>query len=437
MGKTIARLKRVLLVIVITFVMMPVSGTVQTADAASEEDIDVLSVKYNAKMAFDCQRSPAVPEKREEERIYGLKDPYKCANQNGSLLTLGDTYLKVEPCGLYKDQTEGVKNALVNGGKYGEKMWSGLLKEIPADERGDVPIYKLVQYDHDGSLIGDCSDPGCLYILDLKSNSFIFCGCGFNTNNSYGYFLHGAEIENPSQWNNMNPKIFTGDQVEGLVTKKKDVHPEASVVTAPVPKTGLIENGKPQELITAGSAEGGTMHYAISNDPSAVPGDGWSASIPAGIKAGTYYVWYKVVGDTTHADSDPAGPLTVKITPKQYTVTYELNGGKLDGQTGTVSAKYDKGTVITLPEPARKGYTFDHWEGSTYNAGDNYTVTEDHTFKAVWKTADAGKADKKDGSSKKGVSTGDENDLAFWIVLMTASLAGAVGITLRNIKRRG
>ena len=430
MEKSIARLIRVLLVLVMTFAMMPmIPGFGQTANATTEEDIDVLSVNYNAKMAFDCQREPATPVKGHRETLYSFTNPYKCANQSGVKTDLGNTYLRVESCGLYKDQDEGVKNALVNDGKSGEKTWSGLLKDIPDAERDDVPIYKLVWYNQDGSKREDFSDPGCLYILDLASNSFIFCGCGFNTNNSYGYFLHGTEIGETVPY-----ILFPADKVEGLVTKKKDVHPEAKV-TAPVPKTGLVENGNPQELISAGSAEGGTMYYAVSTDPSTAPTDGWSTSIPTGTNAGTYYVWYKVVGDDTHADTDPAGPLTVKIAAIQYTITYELNGGKLDGQTGTVSVKYDKGTVITLPKPTRKGYTFDHWEGSAYNAGDNYTVTEDHTFKAVWKKAASGKAGKSGGSSSKGVDTGDENNLVFWIALMTAALIGAAGMTIRMIRR--
>lgn len=430
MEKVMRRVVAALFSFSLMLTMMPAL----TVDATTDEEIDALSKKYTKDMAFDCQRDPATPEKGKTEKIWGLTNPYKSSVKPGQQTGIVGSYLKVEPCGLYKDQTEDVKDALVNGGSFESHIWPGLLKDVPAAERDDVPVFKLVRYSDDGRRLEDFSDPGCLYILDLENSSFIFCGCGANTSNSYGYFLHGTPLQDIGEYTADNPLVFNGNKVEGLVTKKKDIHPEAKV-TAPVPKTGLIENGKPQELITAGSAEGGTMYYAISTDPSAAPTDGWSASIPAGTKAGTYYVWYKVVGDTTHADSDPAGPLTVKITPKQYTVTYELNGGNLDGQTGTVSAKYDKGTVITLPEPARKGYTFDHWEGSTYNAGDNYTVTEDHTFKAVWKTADAGKADKKDGSSKKGVSTGDENDLAFWIVLMTAALIGAAGMAIRVIKR--
>lgn len=102
----------------------------------------------------------------------------------------------------------------------------------------------------------------------------------------------------------------------------------------------------------------------------------------------------------------------------------------------------DAGEVITLPAPTRDRYTFDYWEGSRYNAGDKYTVTADHTFKAVWKTADPGKKDDgskdsdKGGSSKKGVKTGDENALGAWIVLMLAALAGTTGMAFAR-KRKG
>ena len=115
----------------------------------------------------------------------------------------------------------------------------------------------------------------------------------------------------------------------------------------------------------------------------------------------------------------------------------------MDGKTGTVTEKIGEGTVITLPKPSRDGYTFDYWEGSKYNAGDKYTVNGDHTFKAVWKAADSGGGttpsgdSSGSGKSSKGTKTGVENDLVFWILLMTASLAGAAGMTLRNIRHRG
>ena len=95
----------------------------------------------------------------------------------------------------------------------------------------------------------------------------------------------------------------------------------------------------------------------------------------------------------------------------------------------------DSGKVITLPAPTRDGYTFDYWEGSRYKAGDKYTVTADHTFKAVWKAADKGggsDSDNKGGSSKKGVKTGDEQNVAGWITMMIASVLALAALAVKR-----
>lgn len=212
--------------------------------------------------------------------------------------------------------------------------------------------------------------------------------------------------------------------------------------TAPEGKT-LKYTGKAQELVTAGTTSDGVIEYALGENDTTAPEGGWDTSIPKGTDAKTYYVWYRVVGDENHYDTDPFC-VTVKIEPvaAEYTITFDLNGGSMDGQTGTVAKKYKDGTVITMPAPTREGYTFDYWEGSAYYAGDKYTVSGDHTFKAVWKTSDPGKDDDdtddsddsgsggdssdsgKSSSGKKGVKTGDENALTAWIALMLAAMAG-------------
>jgi len=76
---------------------------------------------------------------------------------------------------------------------------------------------------------------------------------------------------------------------------------EASVVTkAPEAKT-LTYNGSAQELVTAGTATGGTMQYALGTATEAT--QPYTTSIPTATNAGTYYVWYKAVGDDNHIDS--------------------------------------------------------------------------------------------------------------------------------------
>ncbi len=77
---------------------------------------------------------------------------------------------------------------------------------------------------------------------------------------------------------------------------------EASLVTkAPEAKT-LTYNGQAQELVTAGTATGGEMQYALGNATEAT--GHYTTSIPTETNAGTYYVWYKVIGDANHNDSE-------------------------------------------------------------------------------------------------------------------------------------
>ena len=96
----------------------------------------------------------------------------------------------------------------------------------------------------------------------------------------------------------------------------------APTVTAPTAKT-LTYTGEAQELVNAGSTEDGTLYYALGeNDETAPEFDGtsgtenkkWSTSIPTAANAGTYYVWYKVVGDVDHNDTS-AVCVTVTIMP--------------------------------------------------------------------------------------------------------------------------
>ena len=86
---------------------------------------------------------------------------------------------------------------------------------------------------------------------------------------------------------------------------------DATVTATPAAKENLTFNGGDQALVNAGTANGGTMQYALGTD-SAATGD-YSADIPKGKAAQTYYVWYKVVGDANHNDSEAGGPVSVTI----------------------------------------------------------------------------------------------------------------------------
>ena len=74
---------------------------------------------------------------------------------------------------------------------------------------------------------------------------------------------------------------------------------ESQYVTLPTAKA-LEYDGTDQELIEVGSADYGTMLYAV-NTTGELPDDSeFSSSIPTGKNVGTYYVFYKTTGDSNH-----------------------------------------------------------------------------------------------------------------------------------------
>ena len=93
-----------------------------------------------------------------------------------------------------------------------------------------------------------------------------------------------------------------------------------STVTPPKAKRGLAASGSAQELIEAGSVDGGKMLYAVTTKNEEPTADKFSEAIPSGTEAGTYYVWYKTAGDADHADTGVEGiPVTIAPAPEKET----------------------------------------------------------------------------------------------------------------------
>ena len=134
------------------------------------------------------------------------------------------------------------------------------------------------------------------------------------------------------------------------------------------------------------------------------------------------------------SDEVPEGP------SKEYTLSFDLNGGTLDEKTGNVIMDVAEGMIISMPKPEREGYEFDYWEGSRYEAGEEYTVKEDHTFIAQWKKNGQDEPSETDvpddsgsSSGKDGADTSDHNSTLLWGSLMTlALLAAGLNLILRK-----
>ena len=90
----------------------------------------------------------------------------------------------------------------------------------------------------------------------------------------------------------------------------------ATVTAPPAAISGLEYTGSAQALVTAGTANGGEMQYSLTS------GGTYSATIPTGTDAGTYNVYYKVVGDNNHNDTTEAGPVAVTIAQSTQTLAF-------------------------------------------------------------------------------------------------------------------
>ena len=111
-------------------------------------------------------------------------------------------------------------------------------------------------------------------------------------------------------------KITCTVSCDGYSTSKSvdlKVNKVDSQITPPAAMENLVYTGKEQALITAGTAVGGTMQYCLTQDGT------YSKNVPIGKNAGSYTVWYKVIGDGNHNDSAPAS-VSVTITRQPVNV---------------------------------------------------------------------------------------------------------------------
>ena len=184
-----------------------------------------------------------------------------------------------------------------------------------------------------------------------------------------------------------------GSYNQTKVTYAVTVNKINPTVTAPTAKSLTYNgtgpsNGSAQELINAGSTTTGTtMQYRMANSAYS----DWSTTIPKATNAGTYTVYYRVVGNSNYNDVD-AKSVSVKIEKKANTLT--LNPDNIlikvgnsfnitvntNASAGTVSAKATSGNTgqATISSPTNNNTFKVNVTGTT--SGDCYiTVTSAET----------------------------------------------------------
>ena len=208
-------------------------------------------------------------------------------------------------------------------------------------------------------------------------------------------------------------------------------------VTPPVANT-LTYNGSAQELVTAGTTDGGTMQYALGTDSNTAPTTGWDASIPKGTEAGTYYVWYKAVGDANHNDFAPAY-VTAEIK-SQFVVTFKVVNGKWNDGTSadrTVTLTGGAGEALKLtadqiPEVGNK-------PGSAYKVGSWDTapntetaITNDTTYTYTYGDSVTDKSQQVIEAEDVSVTYGETDKKVTATVTTPSSGGGAISYTVKD-----
>ena len=136
--------------------------------------------------------------------------------------------------------------------------------------------------------------------------------------------------------------------------------PKATVTTAPTAKTG-VKAGENAAIINAGVASGGTMMYKVTTTntkPTSTFFFGSKVPTAQSLAAGTYYVWYYVKADDTHADSEIAGPVQVTIasaiiSTKDVSETFTASGAN---GVKTITGTYFKVSGFKFLYGWRVGY---------------------------------------------------------------------------------
>ena len=201
-------------------------------------------------------------------------------------------------------------------------------------------------------------------------------------------------------------------QVEYLPGKYLETHfsvvdnrKQDPTYTAPTAKIGLTYNGQEQELITPGSATGGTIQYKLGNGT-------YSTTLPTATNAKDYIVYYKVVGDTTHNDTaEQSITVTIGKAPLTGTPTFTpvTEAGKtIADVTLTAPTGWPVGTFLWMKGEIGLDETTPITQGTPYPW---VFIPGDKNYKSIggdlvlWKDTSGGSGSNPGGGSSGGGSS--------------------------------
>lgn len=188
---------------------------------------------------------------------------------------------------------------------------------------------------------------------------------------------------------------------------KKD--PEYAPPTA---NPGLTYNGKEQILIIKGHTEDGTMQYRLDNGT-------YSTTSPTAVNAGTYTVYYKVVGDASHNNTEEKSiKVTIDKAPLTGTPTFTpvTEAGKTIGDvtpTVTLPTGWPVGKFYWMKGETGLNPTTPITQGTSYEWV--FIPTDNKNYQSIggdlvlWKDTSGGSSSNPGGGNSSNTSGGGSN----------------------------
>ncbi|MCR4740070.1 MAG: carboxypeptidase regulatory-like domain-containing protein [Lachnospiraceae bacterium] len=132
----------------------------------------------------------------------------------------------------------------------------------------------------------------------------------------------------------------------------------AVILAAPDGADGLIYSGKPQRLVTAGMVDGGAMKYAVAvkepegPEPGEPDEEAYSKTLPEGVNAGIYRVFYLPEADEDHTQPgvNNAPYVDVRIGEKTLTADMLLPEKTVIEVTGETGENIYDAPVLTVKD---------------------------------------------------------------------------------------
>lgn len=230
-----------------------------------------------------------------------------------------------------------------------------------------------------------------------------------------------------------------------------NIRKAAGSMVAPAGLEKLIYNGSEQTLIMAGSSKTGEVQYRLGENGI------YSTALPTAKDAGTYTVYYKVVGDKNHEDVAETS-MQVTISKRSGSGSHKKNKTEETGNTAvslpttvlteTVSASTNPQTGISdvkLPKTEKTENSAQTDAQEPYVSGDTGKSDEDKINNEPVSDMDGTAADETAGTEEPAEETmtdaeAQEPDTRQmnWLILLTiiALLAGAGAVLVWKSKEK-